>query len=101
MRRSWTWRPKPSTKGTAIGARLAPRRQPQVLGQASQEELAEGGADVVPLEGQFDGGPQVVQLVAYVVAAVTERPAVHRLTFGQGLDGVRELDLASSAGLGL
>ncbi len=46
-------------------------------------------------------GPQVVELVADVVAALDERVAEHVLGAEEDLDGVRELDLPAATGLDL
>src|SRR4051794_29988796 len=66
-----------------------------VLGQP----LPEGRAEIVAGEGQLDGGAQVVELVADVVAALLERVAVHLLGVHQPADAVGELDLAAVARL--
>ena len=51
--------------------------------------------------GQLDGGPEVVELVAGVVAAFGERVAVHVLLVEQQRDGIGQLDLATDARLHL
>ncbi len=63
------------------------------------EEGPELGAEVVAVQGQLDRGPQVVELLADVVATVGEAVAVDGLVVEQQGDGVGELDLAAGAGL--
>src|SRR5947209_20372888 len=55
------------------------------------EEGPEPGAQVVALDGQLDGCPQVVELVADVVAPVLEDVAVDGLVLEQEGHGVGEL----------
>ena len=66
---------------------------------ASQSRNA--GPDVLTLDRELDGGLEVVELVAGVVAALLERERVDRLFLGEQVDRVGELDLATVAGLGL
>jgi hypothetical protein len=63
------------------------------------EEGPEGGAQVFAVDGQFHGGPQVVELVAHVEAALLEHEAVHGLLLDEQGDGVGELDLLVGARL--
>src|SRR4029450_12550118 len=59
------------------------------------EELAELGTEVLTVQRQLDGGPQVVELLADVETALVEHEPVHRLLGEQDGDGVGELDLAA------
>src|ERR1039457_1493333 len=74
------------------------------------EVLAEPGHELAghvgPLAGELDERPQIVDLVAGVVAAAAEQHAVHaaavgRIALRQNLERVGELDLPASARLGL
>src|SRR5437763_9457231 len=96
--------PPESSSGTARAARG--RQAPRIVARASStgitwaapsgkcsdellalhevgEEGPEARAQVVALDGQLDGGPQVVELVADVVAPVLEDVAVDRLLLEQ------------------
>src|SRR5262245_13691244 len=84
----------PCRPGTATGSDDAPA--PHDVG----EELSELRTEVVPVQRQLDGGPQVVELLADVEATLVEDEAVHGLLGQQDGDGVGELDLATHARLG-
>ena len=94
-----------ATRGRAAGRHRARRRRASSSGITPgpgpscklDEELAELGAEVVAIDGQLDGGPQVVELLADVVAALGEDVAVDGLLAEQQRDGVGELDLAADA----
>src|SRR5581483_5120458 len=61
------------------------------------EEGGERGTEVLPFQRQLDGGLEVVELVADVVPARLEAPAVDLLAVEQDADGVGELELATLA----
>src|SRR5262245_65673935 len=95
-----------SSRGTTV-ATLGRRRAVASTGSDDaparhhvRQELAELGTEVVPVQRQLDGGPQVVELLADVETPLVEHEAVHRLLREQDGDGVRELDLAPDARLG-
>ena len=62
------------------------------------EPGGEGGAEVVALEGEFDGGLEEAELVAGVVALAFVVEAVDLLVLEEGFDGVGELEFAAGAG---
>src|SRR3546814_323228 len=72
-----------------------------LLADVGGQPGAELGAEIVAGEGQLDGGAEVVELVADVVAALDERVPVDVLGLEQQADGIRELDLAAATGLPL
>src|SRR5829696_4500398 len=78
-------------KAAVMGLMLVPRRPPRLrlpveVGHEAPQEGHELRADVVAAGGQLDRGPQVVVLVAGVVAGAGE--------------GVGDLDLVAGSGLG-
>ena len=71
-----------------------------LLSHVAAQPLAELRAEVLARQGQLDGGAEVVELAADVVATLVERVAVHVEVGEQPPDGVGELDLAAGARLG-
>src|SRR6185503_15339040 len=70
-----------------------PRRSSRLQLEAAQV-LAEGAAQVRPLQGELHRGLEEAQLVAGVVAGALEAVAVDRALVPQGPQAVGELDLA-------
>src|SRR5262245_25190483 len=77
--------------GSPMGSDDAPA--PHDLG----EELAELGPEVLAVQRQLDGGPQIVELLADVEAALVEHEPVHQLLGGQDGDGRGALDAGQHA----